>query len=146
MFGRKKTEHPVISVTLDQVRKAVREYAKELPKGVTRAVLVKKDNSIDFEPLVPYLKGIPDRKFYMSKETYEIFEEHEKEIPKYLDMVQQAVDAYIRYEKMYPVVEGDPNKKISYYHLERKGYLKERPPLDFYLTEEESLITHRISD
>lgn len=146
-WKRKKDEEveeqlPEIPVTLEQVKKAVFEFSKHLPKGVHVRILIKEDHSIDFEQLAPYLKGIPDRPFYMSRETYEVFEENQKHIPPYMDEVQEAVDAYIKSEKQLPLIPYDPYYKISYYLLEKQGFLSSRPPIDFYLTEEENMVTH----
>ncbi|MNC28821.1 hypothetical protein D3C75_770450 [compost metagenome] len=57
-------------------------------------------------------------------------------------MVQRAVDEYITGERNIPVLPGDRRKKISYTLLQNNYYLKERPPLDFYLTDLEDMISH----
>ncbi|OGX68289.1 MAG: hypothetical protein A2189_02415 [Paenibacillus sp. RIFOXYA1_FULL_44_5] len=132
-----------IDISLDQMKHAVREFEKELPKGVSRRVLVKEDNSIDSDLLKAHLEGIPVKKYYMSKETYEIFEDHEKQIPFYLDLVQTAVDNYVRDEKHYPVSHDTIVPKINYDLLVEKSYLKEKPPFALYLTKEENLLTHK---
>ena len=73
--------YPIIDVTIEDVRKAVRTFSNNLPKGVFRTIIVQEDNSIDFKQLAPLLGGIPSKKFYMSKETYDLFEDSEKQIP-----------------------------------------------------------------
>lgn len=135
--------YPIIPVTLEQVRKAIFSFSKELPRGVHVRILIKEDHSIDFEQLAPYLRGIPNRPFYMSRETYEVFEENEKHIPAYMDEVQEAVDGFIKNDNELPIIPHDPYNKISYYLLEKKGYLHSRPPIDFYLTDQENMVTHR---
>ncbi|MGO4887279.1 DUF3939 domain-containing protein [Anaerobacillus sp. MEB173] len=145
-FNKKKKEevqYQEIDATIHDIRSTITQWEENAPKGVYRSVLVKEDNSIDTTLLLPYLKGIPKKKFFMSKATYETFEEEEKEIPKYLDIVQQAVDKYIYIENKLPVIDFDPNNRLNYFLLMNKGYLKEKPPLDLYLTNEENMITHR---
>lgn len=128
---------------IETVKKAVREFADQAPKGVTTRTLVKDDHSIDFDLLKPYLKGIPEQNFYMSKETYEIFEEKDKIIPFYLDMIQFAVDQYVNMYQKLPITQGDPYRKVSYLLLEKSNLIHERPDIDFYITNDEYLITHK---
>lgn len=134
--------YPVIDVTVEQVRNAIRTYSEDLPKGVYRTILVDENNCIDFTPLAPILKGIPSKKFYMSKETYEIFEENEKEIPLMMDKVQKAVDAYVRDHKKYPMLQFDPERRVNFYLLSQEQYLDSHPPIDFYITDYDGLVSH----
>lgn len=142
-----KTHHkkhlPVIPMNIKQVKRAVREFENQLPKGIDRTVLLGKDHRIDFTLLAPFLDGVPDKPFYMSKETYEIFSEEEADTARYMDEVQRAVDFYIDEKGAMPLVENDPNRKISYYLLERGMFLKQRPPMDFYMTRYDHLISDR---
>jgi hypothetical protein len=133
----------IIAASIDDIKNAVNEFASQAPKGVQANVLVKEDHSIDFHLLKPYLKGIPNQKFYMSKETYEIFKEEKKDIPKYMDLVQQAVDKFVNAENALPIIDGDPYRKVSYYKLESVSLLKQRPPVDFYITKQENLVSHK---
>lgn len=135
---------PKISVTLPQVKKLVHQFEQQLPKGINRTVLLGSDNEIRFDLLSPYMEGAPDRKFYMSRQTFEIFDEEHRHIPTWLDIVQQAVDDYIDEKSAAPTIPGDSNRKISYPLLLNAYFLKSKPPLDFYLTDEEGLITHRL--
>ncbi|HHY74482.1 MAG TPA: DUF3939 domain-containing protein [Bacillus bacterium] len=128
---------------LETIKKAVREFASRAPKGVTARILVKDDHTIDFDLLKPYLKGIPDQPFYMSKETYEIFEEEEKEIPYYLDLIQFAVDRYVQMYNKLPITPGDPYLKVNYLLLQKNNLIHERPTIDLYITEDEYLLTHK---
>lgn len=130
-------------VDLETVKKAVREFADKAPKGITTRVLVKDDQSIDFDLLKPYLKGIPDKRFYMSKETYEIFEEEDKKIPFYLDMIQNAVDRYIEMYHKVPITPGDPYLKVNYLLLKKNNLIHEIPEIELFITEDENLITHK---
>ncbi|WP_160724586.1 DUF3939 domain-containing protein [Bacillus sp. USDA818B3_A] len=135
-------DYPTIDVTLDHVRKAVREFSDNLPKGVFRTILVQEDNSIDFEQLAPHLGGIPNKSFYMSKETYDLFEESEKHIPSEMDIVQKAVDQYVRDKKEFPMLPFDPEHRVNYYLLLQEHYLKKAPAIQFYITDLDGLITH----
>lgn len=134
--------YPIIDVTIDQVRKAVRQFSDNLPKGVYRTIIVQDDNSIDFKQLVTILGGIPSKKFYMSKETYDLFEENEKKIPAEMDMVQKAVDLYVKERKEYPMLQFDPQRRVNYYQLIQESYLKSTPDTQFYITQLDGLITH----
>jgi Protein of unknown function (DUF3939) len=135
-------EWQVIDVTLDEVIKAVRTFSERLPKGVYRTILVNGDYSIDFKQLAPILKGIPSRPFYMSKETYDIFEEKDKDIPPILDTVQKAVDQYVKEQKKYPMLPYDPLRRVNYYLLIQEHYLEKKPDLELYITDYDGLISH----
>lgn len=136
-------KYEIIPASIDDIKDAVSAFAAQAPKGVYASVLVKEDHSIDFELLKSYLNGIPDKKFYMSQETYEIFEEEKKEIPKHMDLVQQAVDQFVSIKNELPMIEDDPFRKVSYYKLESLNLLKQRPPIEFYITDQENLVTHK---
>lgn len=127
---------------LQRVKDAVRKFELE-NKNVPRTVLLKEDQSIDFELLKPFIDDIPEEPYYMSRETYEIFEESERMIPIYLDKVQRAVDAYIYEHQKKPVIESDYDQTVDTRRLVHHGYLDEIPPLPFYLTNQEDLITHK---
>lgn len=136
------TDYPIIDVSIDQVRKAVREFSDNLPKGVYRTIIVQDDNCIDFKQLANILGGIPSKKFYMSKETYDLFEEEDKKIPGEMDMVQKAVDLFVKERKEYPMLPFDPHRRVNYYQLSQELYLKTTPETQFYITELDGLITH----
>jgi 5-bromo-4-chloroindolyl phosphate hydrolysis protein len=135
-------EYPLIEVTLEEVRKAIREFSDNLPKGVYRTILVKEDNSIDFEQLASILKGLPTKKYYMSKETYDLFEENEKQIPIEMDRVQKAVDQYVKEHKEFPMLKFDPDHRVNYYQLLQEHYLNSPPEIQFYITDLDGLVTH----
>jgi hypothetical protein len=139
-----KGEHawPVIEPSIEDVRKAVRAYSEKLPKGVYRTILVREDNSINFEQLAPIMKGIPSRKFYMSKETYDIFNEDEKEIAITIDTVQKAVDLYVKENKQYPKLQYDPLNRVNYYQLMQAHCLNFTPEIELYITDYDGLVTH----
>ncbi|WP_316571224.1 AtpZ/AtpI family protein [Neobacillus sp. YIM B06451] len=136
-------EWPAIDVDMVEVRKAVRKFSDELPKGVYRTILVNEDNSIDFSQLVHILGGIPSKKYYMSRETYDLFEEAEKDIPAEMDKVQRAVDLYVKEKREYPMLPFDPSRRVNYYQLLKDHYLKEPPKIEFYITDCDGLVTHK---
>jgi Protein of unknown function (DUF3939)/Putative F0F1-ATPase subunit Ca2+/Mg2+ transporter len=133
---------PEIDVYLEEVRNAIRKFSDSLPKGVYRTILVNDDNSIDFTQLAHILGGIPSKKFYMSKETYDIFEESDKAIPVEMDKVQKAVDLYVKEKNEYPMLQFDPSRRVNYYQLLQEHYLKERPEIQFYITDVDGLVSH----
>ncbi|MCL6571670.1 MAG: DUF3939 domain-containing protein [Bacillus sp. (in: Bacteria)] len=134
--------YPIIDVTLEGIRKAVRDFSDNLPKGVYRTILVQDDNSIDFKQLAYLLGGIPSKNYYMSKETYDLFEESEKQIPLEMDLVQKAVDLYVKEKKEYPMLKFDPHHRVNYFQLKQDHYLKVTPQIQFYITDLDGLITH----
>ncbi|WP_462409929.1 AtpZ/AtpI family protein [Neobacillus sp. Marseille-QA0830] len=135
-------QYKVIDVTIDDIRQAVRDFSNHLPKGVYRTILVQDDNSIDFNQLAPFLKGIPSKKYYMSKETYDLFEEEEKQIAAEMDLVQRAVDQYVKEHREYPMLKFDPQHRVNYFQLLQDKYLKNQPQTPFYITDLDGLITH----
>lgn len=135
-------KYQVIDVTIEDIRKAVRTFSDNLPKGVYRTILVQDDHSIDYQQLAPILGGIPSKKFYMSKETYDLFEESEKQIPIEMDIVQKAVDQYVKERKEYPMLKFDPLRRVNYYQLLQDHFLKSAPEIQFYITDLDGLITH----
>lgn len=130
-------------LSIDEVRKAVHAYADDKPTDVPLSVLIKEDLTLDYELLSPYLKAIPTQTFYMSRETYELFEEQYKELAIDLDLVQRAVDQYMQQTQELPIIDNDPYKRINYFKLERLQLLEQRPNRDFYLTNEEFMITYK---
>lgn len=129
-------------ITKEDVVKAVRKFSDNLPKGTYRTILVNDDYSIDFQQLLRYLPRVPTQKFYLSKETYDIFEEHEKHIPPLMDKVQKAVDQYVKDHKKYPILPYDHLHRVNGYILVQERYLEEVPNIDFYITNYDGLITH----
>jgi hypothetical protein len=138
----KSYNYPIIDLTVEQVRKAIRTFSDQLPKGVYRTILVKEDNEIDFNQLAHILGGLPSEKFYMSKETYDLFTENEKLIAYEMDVVQKAVDQYVKEDKTFPVLPYDPLKRINYFELMQKDLLKTEPQTQFYLTDLDGMVTH----
>ncbi|OIJ15770.1 hypothetical protein BKP35_01910 [Anaerobacillus arseniciselenatis] len=138
---KKKKQYPFIDVTIQDVRNAVITFSDRLSKGVFTTILVNEDNSIDFEQLAHIIGGIPTKNFYMSKETFDIFEEEEKEIPATLDSVQRAVDGYVKQFKQPPIITFDPNFRVNYHVLMQEGFLDFRPDIPLYI-HKDGMITH----
>ncbi len=143
-FGFKKAESgstmpalPIKDLSIEEVKHAVSQFSKEKPDGVHLSVLIKDNHEIDYFLLAPYLKAIPSKAYYMSKETYEIFED--LSFAKTIDLIQKAVDQYIDLEGKFPIVDRNQEMKICY--LKLNPYLKDRPTFDTYLTADENLIT-----
>ncbi|WP_209124062.1 DUF3939 domain-containing protein [Alkalihalobacillus sp. BA299] len=145
MFWKKKRKkeeekHQEIEVTIDEVRQAIKQCASDMPIGISLRSLVLDDYSINFELLKSILKGIPKQKFYMSKETFEVFEDAEK--ARTMDKVQVAVDQYIKEKHEIPVIPGDPAFRINYFLI--KEYLHhEEPDYPLYIDPDDRLVSHR---
>lgn len=81
--------------------------------------------------------------FYMSKETYDILEEDEKEIAMVIDIVQKAVDVYVKGHKQFPMLQYDPINRVNYYQLLQAHCLDAQPDIELYITNYDGLVTHR---
>jgi F0F1-type ATP synthase assembly protein I len=138
----KQNELPFIEPSLNDVSVAINKFSRELPKGIHRDVLINNDNSIDFMKLVPYLGGLPTKQFYMSKETYEIFEEEDKDLAVLIDKVQRAVYTFYKKHNEYPIMPYDPYRTVNYYQLVQGKYLLDHPKITLYVTENNGLVTH----
>lgn len=143
LFKRAKKNLPQVTVTLGEVKQAIRQFESDMPAPINRTALLNEDRSVDLTRLSRYLGGVSDQKFYMSRETYEVFEEEDKLIPYYLDLVQSAVDSYISDTGKLPVLEDAILPEVHYRLLSTQRYLKETPPFPLYITEEEMMLTHR---
>lgn len=140
---KKEPDQHKVTVTLPQVKQAIRQFEEDMPDQIKRTALILEDKSIDLARLKRYLGGVSDQKFYMSRETFEIFEEEDKLVPYYLDMVQSAVDNYVSDTGKLPLIEDAWLPEVHYRLLSKEHYLKETPPFPLYITEEEMLLTHR---
>lgn len=136
---KERKNDQIIEVTLEQVRQAINVYADGLEPGISLRAVVLDDYSIDFEQLKTTLKGIPNRPFYMSKETFEIFET--AELPKQIDHVQKAVDMYIQENGEEPIIPGNRYGEISYYLI--RHYLSSELEVELYLDRNDRMVTHR---
>lgn len=141
----KKKEKPQmqVDVSLEQIRIAVMKYEDDMPDSINRLNLVQSDGSLDTNRLTRYLGGISSSKFYLSRETFEIFEEPDKHIPYYLDLVQIAVDDYVNETGKLPIVPGTASQEVDYRILMQGHYLKEQPLIPLYVTNQEMLLSHR---
>lgn len=140
---RKDSNRAVIHVSLEDIRRAVLKYEDEMPAPINRMSLLQSDGTLDLSRLSRYLGGVSDQKFYLSRETYEIFPEEERHIPYYLDMVQNAVDDYLNETGRMPVIEGSQEFEVDVHVLMSEHYLKELPTIPLYVTEQELMLTHR---
>jgi hypothetical protein len=141
--AKKNPKSDYVTVTLPQVKQAIREFEEDMPTPINRTALIMDDKRIDTSRLTRYLGGVPEQNFYMSRETYEIFEEDDKLIPYYLDLVQAAVDNYISDTGKLPLLEDTWLPEVHYRLLSTESYLKETPPFPLYITDEEMMLTHR---
>lgn len=132
-----------IQATLDEVRRAVLRYEADMPDGINRLSLLLPDGSLDMKRLSRYLGGIAEQRFFLSRETYEIFAEDEREIPYFLDLVQAAVDNYVEEQGKLPVLDESRQLEVDCRLLIREHYLKELPPFPLYVTDQEMMLTHR---
>lgn len=146
MLFKRAKKQPIsdeVTVTLPQVKQAIRRFEEDMPAPINRTALIMDDKRIDMSRLKRYLGGIPNQNFYMSRETYEIFEEEDKLVPYYLDLVQAAVDNYISDTGKLPLLEDAWLPEVHYRLLSSERYLKETPPFPLYITDEEMMLTHR---
>lgn len=134
----KEEEVKYIDVNIDEIRQAITKCANELPLGVSLRTFVNEDHSIDYDLLKRVLKGIPKVTYYMSKETFEVFDNPKQ--AKQMDDIQRAVDLYYKEKNELPVIIG-PENKISYFLL--KDYLRDQPDEDMYINTEDQLVTYR---
>lgn len=135
-----------IQTTLQDIHNAILAYEMNLPNNIKRTILVNKENLIDCAKLVPYLGGLPYENYYMSTQTYEIFEEEDRLIPHYLDLVQAAVDDYVDDNNKLPLLPNCRESRVHYELLIQQYYLKEKPPFPLYITDNEYMLSHKISN
>lgn len=133
---------PERDVTIHELRDAIRAFRDQMPAGVELQTIINEDLTIHYDFIAPYLKAIPKQNFYMSKETYEVFEEKDRQLALELDQIQKAVDQYMRQTKELPIIDGDPYRKVNFFKLEKLGLISNRPEHDFYITSEEFLISY----
>lgn len=144
LFWKKKQKtHEPVDVSLEQIRNAVMRYEDEMPGSINRLTLVQSDGSLDTNRLTRYLGGESKAKFYLSRETFEIFEEADRHIPYYLDLVQMAVDDYVNETGKLPLVPGSAAQEVDYRMLVQEHFLKELPPIPLYVTDQEMMLSHR---
>ncbi|MGM9985599.1 MAG: DUF3939 domain-containing protein [Bacillaceae bacterium] len=121
-------------ITKEELQYAMDSYLKEHPH-VSILSLVNDDHTIDYKLLKRYLKCKPVNTFIMAKETGEIFEDTEenREIVKWINHIQQAIDQYVYDKEVFPLKENTNNLEVCYMKL--KPYLKNEPPVAMYVSE-----------
>ncbi|WP_226038054.1 DUF3939 domain-containing protein [Aquibacillus saliphilus] len=139
----KLPKYPIRDIPLFELKKAIDKYSDQLPNQIPLSVIINDDLTLNFQLLAPFLKGIPEQTYYMTRETYDLFEEKDQQLAFDIDMIQKAVDDYMQQTKELPVINGDPYKKVSFFKLEKLNLIEYRPELAFYLTDEEYLITYK---
>ncbi|WP_018923336.1 DUF3939 domain-containing protein [Salsuginibacillus kocurii] len=122
---------------INEMRQAIHKLASTLPIGISIRSFINEDRSIDYELLKPMLKGVPVKTYYMSRETYEVFED--RETAECMDQVQLAVDLYVKEQGKWPVAEGDSRGKISYFLIQ--NYLRTIPEETMYVDKEQGLVS-----
>ena len=145
MFFKKKgkkdkqqeQQYPILDISIEQMRQAVQNSAANLPMDISLRTLVNSDHSIDTNMVKSFLNGIPKQTFYMSKETFEIYEDQATAIA--VDDVQRATDQYYQETGDYPVIPG--TTKVSYFLI--KNYLKQEPTMELFLDPKDHMVTHR---
>ncbi|WP_440896221.1 DUF3939 domain-containing protein [Amphibacillus sp. Q70] len=138
---KKKPEYPITNVSMTELKQAIQKYTDDLPAGVPLSSLINEDLTIDYQKLAPYLKSIPIQTYYMSVETYDIFDEDQKTLAQDHDNIQKAVDQYFDLTGELPVIHGDPYFKVSYHKLMKKKLIDYRPHVEFFLNKKDHLIT-----
>ncbi|MRH44166.1 DUF3939 domain-containing protein [Aquibacillus halophilus] len=136
-------EYETRDIPLFELQKAIHKYSDQLPSEVPLSIIINEDLTLDYKLLAPILKGIPQQTYYMTRETYELFEEKDYQLALDIDMIQKAVDNYMQQTKELPIINGDPYKKVSMHKLEKLNLLDHRPDQTFFITNEEYLVTHK---
>lgn len=130
-----------IDLTLPQLREAIHEYEQTLPKGVNRTVLLDEMQEIDLARLKKHLPGKPRQRFYMSKETFHIVPEDERELVYEMDQVQRALDLYFEQEKKIPFRKFQQTLQLDLTRLREGGYLKVLPKRPYYVVDETLIVS-----
>lgn len=130
-----------VDITLPQLREAIHEYEQTLPKGVNRTVLLDETQEIDLARLKKYLPGKPRQRFYMSKETFHIVPETEREVVYEMDQVQRALDLYFEQEKKLPLRKFQQTLQLDLTRLREGGYLKVLPKRPYYVVDETLIVS-----
>ncbi|WP_233004317.1 DUF3939 domain-containing protein [Exiguobacterium aurantiacum] len=130
-----------VDITLPQLREAIHEYEQTLPKGVNRTVLLDEAQEIDLSRLKKHLPGKPRQRFYMSKETFHIVPETEREVIYEMDQVQRALDLYFEQEKKLPLRKFQQTLQLDLTRLREGGYLKVLPKRPYYVVDETLIVS-----
>jgi hypothetical protein len=130
------------AITKDELELAMAKFL-EHNTNIAYTVLVNDDYTVNYKMLKPYLLALPTNKFLITKETLEVFEyvDENRELVQEIDAVQRAVDQYVMEKEMFPVVEGNEDKKICAMKL--LPYLKRKLEKDLYIYEKHYLVTSK---
>lgn len=144
LFKKKKQRvYPAKDISLHELKQGIRQYMNDLPNEVPLSTLINDDLTINYQELAPYLNAIPIQTYYMSKETYDIFDENQHHLAENLDYIQRAVDQYINLTNELPVIHGDPYLKVSYHKLMKRGLITYRPTHEFFIDPKDHLINYK---
>lgn len=142
-FSQQKEEEVdhEIDVTLPQIRQAIHEYEQTLPKGVNRTVLLDDTQEIDTKRLKQHLAGVPKQRFFMSKETFHIVPEEERDVIYEMDQVQRALDLYMDQEQKLPLRKFQDTLQLDLTRLREGGYLQILPKRPYYVVDETLIVS-----
>ncbi|MGI1805285.1 DUF3939 domain-containing protein [Exiguobacterium sp. TDN 0502] len=132
---------PMRDVTLEEVKQATHAFESELPKGTNRTVLLDEEQRIDLKLLESYLKARSTQVFYMSRETFAIMEEADRELIYEMDHVQVAVDQYLHHLKKLPLKAHTKTMQVDCAKLFQEGYLREMPHHSYYLVDDSLIVS-----
>lgn len=141
MTQKDEVSEEEFDLTLPQLREAIHEYEQTLPKGVNRTVLLDETQEIDLARLKKHLPGKPRQRFYMSKETFHIVPEDERELVYEMDQVQRALDLYFEQEKKIPFRKFQQTLQLDLTRLREGGYLKVLPKRPYYVVDETLIVS-----
>ncbi len=141
MTQKEEVAEEEFDLTLPQLREAIHEYEQTLPKGVNRTVLLDETQEIDLARLKKHLPGKPRQRFYMSKETFHIVPEDERELVYEMDQVQRALDLYFEQEKKIPFRKFQQTLQLDLTRLREGGYLKVLPKRPYYVVDETLIVS-----
>jgi len=130
-----------VDITLSELRQAIHEYEQTLPKGVNRTVLLDDTQEIDMTRLKRHLPGKPRQRFFMSKETFYIVPEEERDIVYEMDQVQRALDLYMEQEQKLPLRKFQQTMQLDLARLREGGYLKTLPKRPYYVVDETLIVS-----
>lgn len=135
------TALPEVEVTLEALREAIHEYEETLPKGTNRTILLGPDQEIDTSRLSKWFGGKSKDKYYMSRETFHIVPEENKEIVYEMDRVQRALDLYFEREGRLPLRPFPNTLQIDLTRLQQGGYLEHLPKRPYYIVDETLIVS-----
>jgi len=137
-----RKEQRVVEITKEQVDREMTSWIHDMQKKVPRvskAVFFNSDNEddllINLKPIYNRLGGKPSKDFYMSRITFDIFEEDEKDLALLLDSMQVIVEDYFIKRGTLPIKPESEENEIEYPYLIGTGLLKDTPDTPLYIEE-----------